>query len=321
MEQVEEYEEMVDVQLIRQPQDRRAGHMVVLNHAEFKRTFRFSEDGVLALVDLLYDQLHYPTNRGRPLSVLQQVLVALNYYAGGQYQRTTALCGGISQSNVCRTVKEVSWAICQHKTKFLKMPSEEQMHATAAFMMNRYHLPRFAYAVDSMFVRFDNAPQNIPPPLPRKTLTVIRTFTPSNDEFLICDLGVDWPGKTHDVKVWTWSDVRAYLEGGAVPQFYLLAGNSAYPISTVLMKLYSNREALDDVLKRTFNSRLSSIWTMMSKNVFARWKNTFPILWKMRSHYEHAKIIIIATAILHNLSIKFGEVEPEGDAEVLEIIR
>jgi hypothetical protein len=111
------------------------------------------------------------------------------------------------------------------------------------------------------------------------------------------------------------------LEGGAVPQFYLLAGDSAYPISTVLMKPYSNREALDDVLKRTFNSRLSSIQTMMSENVFARWKNTFPILRKMRSHYEHAKIIIIATAILHNLSIKFGEVEPEGDAEVLDRLR
>ena len=84
---MEEYEEMMVVRLIRQPQvyDRRADHMVVLNYAEFKRTFRFSEDGVLALVDLLYDQLHYPTQRGRPLSVLQQVLVALNHYAGGQF--------------------------------------------------------------------------------------------------------------------------------------------------------------------------------------------------------------------------------------------
>ena len=175
---MEEYEEMMVVRLIRQPQvyDRRADHMVVLNHAEFKRTFRFSEDGVLALVDLLYDQLHYPTQRGRPLSVLQQVLVALNHYAGGQFQRTTALCGGISQATVCRTVEEVSWAICQHKAKFLKMPSEEQMHATAAFMMNRYRLPRFAYAVDGMFVRFDNAPQNIPPTLVTQDVKCRKNF-------------------------------------------------------------------------------------------------------------------------------------------------
>jgi hypothetical protein len=111
------------------------------------------------------------------------------------------------------------------------------------------------------------------------------------------------------------------LEGGAVPEFYLLAGDSAYPISTVLVKPYSNREALDDALKRLFNKRLSSIRTRMSENVFARWKNTFPILRKMRAHYDHAKIIIIATAILHNLSIKFGEVEPEGDMEVIDQLR
>jgi len=47
--------------------------------AEIKRTFRFSKAGVLALVDLLYDQLHYITGHGRPLSVLQQLLVALNH--------------------------------------------------------------------------------------------------------------------------------------------------------------------------------------------------------------------------------------------------
>ena len=323
---MEEYEEMMDAELVRQPQvyDRRADHMVVLNHAEFKRTFRFSEAGVLAIVDMLYDQLHYPTNRGRPLSELQQVLVALNHYAGGQFQRTTALCGGISQSTVSRTVEHVSYAICQHKANFLKMPSEEQMHATAARMMNRFHLPRFAFAVDGMMVRFDNAPRDFPPNLAKQDFNCRKNFyafncqVVANDEFLICDLDVDWPGKTHDAKVWAWSDVRTYLEGGAVPEFYLLAGDSAYPISTVLMKPYTNREAGNDALKRLFNSRLSSIRTMMSENVFARWKNTFPILRKMRAHYEHAKNTIIATAILHNLSIKFGEVEPEADPDVID---
>jgi hypothetical protein len=50
--------------------------MVVLNAAEFQRTFRFTQPAVYALVEMLYEQLHFPTNRGRPLSVLQQVLAA-----------------------------------------------------------------------------------------------------------------------------------------------------------------------------------------------------------------------------------------------------
>ena len=125
---------------------------------------------------------------------------------------------------------------------------------------------------------------------------------------LILDLDCDWPGRTHDARVWAWSDVRVYLEGGAVPGVYLLAGDSAYPISPVLLKPYSNVEAGNNARVKLFNARLSAIRTRMSENVFARWKGMFPILRMMRAHYHHAKIIITATAILHNIAIKFGEV-------------
>jgi 16S rRNA C1402 (ribose-2'-O) methylase RsmI len=47
----------------------------------------------------------------------------------------------------------------------------------------------------------------------------------------------------------------------------------------------------------------------------------FPILRMLRSHFENAKIIVIATAILHNIAIKFGEVEPEEDDDVLDLLR
>jgi hypothetical protein len=91
---------------------------------------------------MLNDLLHFPTNNGRPLSVLQ--LVALNHYAGGHFQRMSGQCGGVSQSAVCRVVQRVSWALCQHKAMHLKMPSEEQKQTTAARMMQKYQLPTFA---------------------------------------------------------------------------------------------------------------------------------------------------------------------------------
>jgi hypothetical protein len=65
------------------------------------QTFRFFKTGVYALVDMLHDQLHFPTERGRPLTVLQQVLVALNHCAGGQFQRTTAHFVEASLSPLC----------------------------------------------------------------------------------------------------------------------------------------------------------------------------------------------------------------------------
>ncbi len=68
VEDVEEFEERMEIQLVRQPvvYDRRADHMQVLNTVESKRTFRFNQAAVDALVEMLYDQLHIPSNRGRP---------------------------------------------------------------------------------------------------------------------------------------------------------------------------------------------------------------------------------------------------------------
>jgi hypothetical protein len=48
---------MDDLQLVRQPvvYDRRADHMVVLNPAEFQRTFRFNQPAVYTLMTMLND--------------------------------------------------------------------------------------------------------------------------------------------------------------------------------------------------------------------------------------------------------------------------
>ena len=106
-----------------------------------------------------------------------------------------------------------------------------------------------------------------------------------------------------------------------MPGFYLLAGDSAYPISPVLVKPYNNREALNDDLMHLFNTRLSALRTVMSENVFAMWKRRFPILRMMRAHFDAARIIIIATAILHNIGIRMGDAEAEDDDEVLNLLR
>ena len=57
-----------------------------------------------------------------------------------------------------------------------------------------------------------------------------------------------------------------------------------------------------------------------TENVFGRVKNTFPILRMLRAHLDNAKTIITAVCILHNIMIKMAEVEPEGDAEVLDYL-
>jgi hypothetical protein len=162
--EVDEMEELVEIQFVRQPvvRDRRATLIATVGDVEFKRQFRFTKEAFIVLSEMLGDQLHLPCERGRPLTVHQQLLVALNHYAGGHFQRTSALCGGISQPTVSRIIKRVSRAICEHKRYHLKMPSEAQLLMTAGNMNERFDLPQFGYAVDGMMARFDHKPRDIP---------------------------------------------------------------------------------------------------------------------------------------------------------------
>jgi hypothetical protein len=59
---------------------------------------------------------------------------------------------------------------------------------------------------------------------------------------------------------------------------------------------------------RLFNARLSGLRTVMSENVFGIWKKRFPVLRMLRTHYPTSKDVILATAILHNIAMKLGEV-------------
>ena len=102
------------------------------------------------------------TGRGRPLTPVQQVCVALNYYAGGQYQRVSAICGGISQSTTNRITHKVSQALVNRQADHIRMPTESEMRATAERMERKFHLPRFAYGVDGMQVPFEGKPRGIP---------------------------------------------------------------------------------------------------------------------------------------------------------------
>ena len=51
----------------------------------------------------------------------------------------------------------------KRRADYTFMPSTEEMVETSTMMQERFHLPRFAMAVDGMMVRFVEAPRGLPP--------------------------------------------------------------------------------------------------------------------------------------------------------------
>jgi len=81
------------------------------------------------------------------------------------------------------------------------------------------------------------------------------------------------------------------------------------------MKPYPNREALANPRKAEFNSRLSRIRTRYTENIFGIMKRKYSILKTLRAHYDCARRIIIAIAILHNISIRWRQEDIDIDDE------
>ena len=78
---------------------------------EIWRKNRFTRAGLLCLVDQLAPALSHPTARNCSLTVLQQVCVALNFYATGAVLDSPSTVHGISRATASATINKVSRAI------------------------------------------------------------------------------------------------------------------------------------------------------------------------------------------------------------------
>jgi len=287
-----------------------------LSDYEFKRTFRFRKDSVDYIVGWLGNALEFPTDRGLPVSPTQQVCIALNHYAGGQFQRVTGMCGGVSQGGARMSLVRVTDAIVEKKDEFIKMPTKAECEETALRMKEKFGLPRFAYAVDGTLARFSEAPRRLPPNKhkqqfwSRKQCYAINVQAIGNDR-LIYDLDVGWPGSTHDARIWKRSEAKSYLEEEGGP-FYIV-GDSGYPISEMLMKPYTTEEAANNRQRKKFNAKLSGMRTMMSECLYGVWKRRFPIIKSLRTDFLLSQKIIIATAVLFNIARILGDEDFEEE--------
>ena len=286
-----------------------------LTERQFKKHFRFSKCMVSQIALMLGPSLIHQSNRGLPLSPVMKVCIALGMYGGGHFQRIAGLCGGVSQYAARQALKEVTEALLQYRKQYIFMPTINEMHETAEKMFQRFKLPRFALGVDGVMIKFETAPRKLPENKHPQQFWCRKQFYAINaqvvaDDRLIRDIDIRWPGSTHDGRIWGRSQVKPYLEQ---QRRFLIAGDSGYPISEVLIKPYTTAEAANDPRKRLFNRRHSGLRTVMTENIYGMWKRKFPILKGLRTDFSFSQKIILACAILFNLGRIEAEMEETDD--------
>lgn len=104
------------------------------------------------------ENLSFETERGNPLTPLQQTCLTLTFLASGTFQRTAGYMAGVKKSCASVTVHRVTTAICQMAPFVIKLPTRVEMRRTADYFQARYGLPNFALGVDGTHIRLGVRP-------------------------------------------------------------------------------------------------------------------------------------------------------------------
>ena len=110
----------------------------------------------------------------------------------------------------------------------------------------------FSFPLFQFIYPFPFCKQIPPPPINNFCIEVV-----ADADYRILDIDHRYPGSAHDARIWNLSHTKDYIES-LFPRFHI-AGDSAYPISEVLVKPFSSPESAADVSKKLFNKRLSGL--------------------------------------------------------------
>lgn len=110
---------------IRRTWIKRRNDIESLDDYEFVCRYRLQKDTVKKLVDKIGSKLSAPSSRNYAMTPLEQILIALRFYATGTFQIIVGDLTNLSQSSCCRAINRVSSCIAQLSSEFIKLPSTE----------------------------------------------------------------------------------------------------------------------------------------------------------------------------------------------------
>lgn len=116
------------------------------------------------------------------------------------------------------------------------------------------------------------------------------------------DIVACWRGSAHDSRIFNESKIKEKFENGAF--LGRLLGDGGYRCCNYLFTPVQNPTNVKEKKYNTAHIKTRNV----VERLFGVWKSRFRILLeKIRLSRKNAKILIVALAVLHNLSIEFNE--------------
>ena len=121
---------------------------------ELRAHYRFKRESILFITNLVADDITCNTQRNHALSPLHQVLIALRFYASGDFLQVVGNTFGVDKSTVSHAITDASQALAAKQPCFIKWPLT---HDKCAKIKNKFYIcggfPGAVGCVDRTHVR------------------------------------------------------------------------------------------------------------------------------------------------------------------------
>lgn len=288
--------ERLEKRYIRDMQD----PFVFFEDDEFIKRYRFKKENVREVVlPLIFQQLIKDNNRGLPIPPALQLLIALRFYATGNFQLVSGDLRGVSQSTVSLTIKRVSVALAENLRNIVKFPDtlqQQQQNVQKFFAIGNF--PNVAACVDCTHILIGNPGGEIGEIFRnRKGQFSLNVQVACGPTMEILDIDVRYPGSTHDSVIFDRSALRIRFETNQIGGIIL--GDNGYPCRRYLLTPVINPAAGPEQNYNRSHIRTRNI----IERVFGAWKRRFPCLRRrLLTKLETSVAIICATATLYNIA-------------------
>lgn len=239
---------------------------------------------------------------------MNQFLICLRVYATGGHFLCISDNFGPKKSSICRIVKRVTPLIASLRGRYVQLPNniakvrEEQ---NKWFGMRGF--PRIIGCIDCTHVKIMSPGGNDAEVFRnRKGYFSVNVQAVCSADGLFQNIVARWPGSAHDQTIFNNSQVQQQFITGDFANGILL-GDGGYTCTNFLLTPLRETQTAPE---RRYNE--AHIGTRVKvEQLFGVWKRRFPILaYGCRLHLRTVLIMIVATAVLHNVARKQGEPEP-----------
>lgn len=241
------------------------------------------------------------------------LLLTLRFYATGSFLIVVGELSGVHYSTASRIIHKVSRSLAKLGTQFIKMPST--VSETSEVVRGFYEIakfPRCIGAIDCTHVKIQSPGGNEAEIYRnRKGYFSMNVQTICDASLQIRDIVARWPGSSHDSTIFNNSMIRGKLESGKFGN-HVIVGDGGYGIRPFLITPLT--------APQTYAENIFQEAQIRTRNPVERsygvWKRRFPVLaLGLRLTLDRVQAIIVATAILHNIAIRFNEKVPPVDEE------